>query len=469
MKVIVLKGLVVISFIFTHFLLKAGEITDSTVVKVNDIIIVGNKKTNEKVILRELLFKEGDTIRQADLDFFVSRSKDNLVNTSLFNFITFNVIREAPHVAQVFIMVEERWYVWPYIIFEQADRNLSAFLYNQQWNRINYGLMLVKNNFRGRRETIKLKARFGYNEQIQIGYIIPYLGGSKKHGISAEYSWNRTHEVAYYLKNDQLLYYQNPDQNVQKYQTALFEYKYRPKHYFDHNINLGYTYKRVMDTVVSMNPEFYGQGHNYLRYLSLGYTFTYDTRNYKFYPLKGQNMSLTVGRVGLGLLPDETDGHWVAGGEFYKYFDFSNRWYAGFGGRGKITAPQQQPFALESALGYADFLRSFEYYVINGQHFVTGRSFAKFAIVPEKVVYIEKWKWEKFNKIHYSVYMNAFIDAGYVVNNNPMPDNYFPNTVLYSGGLGIDFVSYYDQIFRFEFSISQQGRTGFYVHVGKAF
>ena len=123
---------------------------------VRDIMIAGNRTTKDFVVRRELLFTEGDTLKADDVAAVLLRSKENLLNTSLFNYVTINLIDLNEHEKQVLVMLEERWYWWPYIIFEQADRNLSAFFNDGDWSRINYGLMLINNNFRGRAETLKV-------------------------------------------------------------------------------------------------------------------------------------------------------------------------------------------------------------------------------------------------------------------------------------------------------------------------
>ena len=58
---------------------------------IHDILISGNKVTHESVILRELVFAIGDTIVKMELLPALQRSKDNLLNLALFNFVYLNV------------------------------------------------------------------------------------------------------------------------------------------------------------------------------------------------------------------------------------------------------------------------------------------------------------------------------------------------------------------------------------------
>ena len=55
---------------------------------VDSVVIVGNKQTKAKIIFRELTFKIGDTIQTWDFGNRLGNSRQNLLNTSLFNFVT---------------------------------------------------------------------------------------------------------------------------------------------------------------------------------------------------------------------------------------------------------------------------------------------------------------------------------------------------------------------------------------------
>ncbi len=468
----ILKQIFFLSLLITGYnssALISKPLIDSSVVIVDKIIIVGNTTTKDKVIRRELFFAEGDTISKNDLDKVFLKTKENLFNTSLFNFITINTVTTDPLHSSIFIILEERWYLWPYPILEHADRNLSAFLHENDWSRINYGLMVTKFNFRGRKETLKVKARFGYKEQYQFYYSNPYLSKNKKHGIAIEFSWYRQHESSYKTSNDQLEFYRDSNQYAKKYHTTFLTYQYRNVHYTTHRIILGYSYINVLDTISKLNTNYIGQGKSNTEFLSLRYNFNHDKRDYRHYPLTGYNISGFMEQQGLGLIKDEMEGIWSMGISGYKYFNPIGRWYTGIGGSFKLSSNKNQPFFLQNALGYSNYLRAYEYNVIDGQQLITSRAFVKYAIIPLNIQQIHSWGWKKFNKIHYSFYVNLFFDAGYVKNSYNNVSNTLPNTYLYSGGIGIDLVAYYDQIIRFEYSINKNKESGFFLHIGKAF
>ena len=129
------------------------SIPDSKLV-IRDIVVEGNKVTKEKIIFRELVFQKGDTIAKMELLSAFDRSRDNLKNLSIFNFVSFDAKHFPGNRIDVIISVTERWYIWPTPIFEIADRNFSAFLEDFDWSHTNYGLWLKWNNFRGRNELL---------------------------------------------------------------------------------------------------------------------------------------------------------------------------------------------------------------------------------------------------------------------------------------------------------------------------
>lgn len=178
---------------------------------------------------------------------------------------------------------------------------------------------------------------------------------------------------------------------------------------------------------------------------------------------------MDINQSGLGILSNELKGITSLKIEAYNYQKYSERWFSGYGIKGKVSSNKKQPYFIEEALGYGDYLRAYEYYVIAGQHFITTRTFLKYAIIPHKVNYIQTWSWTKFNKIHYSIYANIFFESGYVHDIAKPEFNNLPNSFLMSSGFGIDISAYYDQVYRFEYSINKEGEHGFFVHVKKAF
>jgi hypothetical protein len=164
---------------FLVFLLLAISHTlkpQDTLLLVRDISLEGNKITKDKIIFREINFSTGDTIGEKQFKRALISSRENLLNTSLFNFVDiFDSIYLTDNVKQVDIKVKvlERWYIWPFPIFELAERNFSTWLQDMDFKRVNYGVKLDWNNFRGRKERLKLLLQFGYDEKLGMSLFCP--------------------------------------------------------------------------------------------------------------------------------------------------------------------------------------------------------------------------------------------------------------------------------------------------------
>ena len=58
---------------------------------------------------------------------------------------------------------------------------------------------------------------------------------------------------------------------------------------------------------------------------------------------------------------------------------------------------------------------------------------------------------------------------GYVVNNQNINTNLLPNSFLWSQGISIDYLTYYDKLLRIEFSRNHLGEKGLFLHFSNPF
>jgi len=61
------------------------------------------------------------------------------------------------------------------------------------------------------------------------------------------------------------------------------------------------------------------------------------------------------------------------------------------------------------------------------------------------------------------MYAKVYGNAGYAYNPEP-GDNLLCNRMLYSAGVGLDMVTFYDFIIRVEWSFNQLGQNDIYLH-----
>ena len=431
---------------------------------ISKINIAGNKVTKEKIILKELTFEIGDTVEANKLDSLCKKSQENLMNSSLFNFVTVEYSTQKNN-TEINISLIEQWYIWPIPIFEHADRNLSSFFHNSDWSRINYGAFLAIYNFRGRKEELKFKVRFGYKEQYGFMYSKPNLDKKQKHGLSVESSYFRQHEVAYATENNQLVYYRDDNEFTKTSYRATIGYQYRQTLYTYHKATLQYINVLVSDSITIKNPEYLGDSITNTQHLSLSYGFTNDKRNYIYYPTNGYYFHTTISYK--GFVFKETNVAYLKA-NFSWYKPLSSRLFWGQKFSGKISNDYKQPYYLIEGFGYADMLRGYEYYVIDGNNNIILKNNLRFNLIKRKDFKMGFVPWEQFNKSYFAVYLNTYFDIGYVY--NPYEPTNTTNTMVnswqYSGGIGLDVVTYYDTVFRIEYSVNKFGESGFFIHLG---
>lgn len=436
---------------------------------VNEVLIEGNKVTKELVILRELVFDIGDTILKMELLPSIQRSKENLLNLALFNFVTFDVTHSPGNRITIHIDVTERWYIWPVPILEYADRNFSEFLKNRDWEKINYGVWLKWNNFRGRNELLTAKIRLGYIKQYALAYSIPNLGKRQRHGIKTGFNVNQQDEVIIATVHNSPEEYKPQEVPAMTRINSFVGYQFRRKLYGTHSTRLEYYDYRVSDSVAIVNPNYLGDGNSHLNYFFFSYEFNYDIRDSKVYPLEGFRVNVKAQQVGLGFIPDFGYPTFRLTGLLMFHQKLHNRIYFYNTTKGRYSSEKYMPYILNRALGYSENLSGYEPYVMDGSDYFISKYNLKFQLVKPTTYTIPFLGIKQFNKIHYAFYFNLFADVGYVNNLFPDPTNTMLNNWQYSAGAGLDFVTYYDQVFRIDFAINRYGEYGFFFHLETPF
>lgn len=452
--------------------------TDSLFVKVDTVFITGNRITKPFIILRELSFERDDTIAFTDWQSHLDRSKKNLINTSLFNFvdITWKYLNETDsgivRSIAVTIAVRERWYTWPSPVFDVMEQNLNTWWRNgHNLDRATYGFMITRYNFRGRKETVALIARFGYSQQIGGQYSIPFIDKKRTLGVTLTALYTRNHEVFLATRNNLLVFYKDRDHHIRSDFSASMKFQYRPGIYYRQTLDLKFTDLKVNDDVIGLAPDYFTDTATRMRYFSVSYQLVRDYRDARYYPLSGTYTDVEVTRHGLGLLEDENLNLTFIAGGFRKYQPVTSRIYAAGMVRFRYLPGQTPPYYHQRALGFSTYVRGYEYYVIDGQSYVLFKSSLKYQLMKPRTYNVKFLPVEKFNMFHVAIYGGIFCDGGYVQNRSTQPvhANTLADTWLYSFGAGLDFVTYYDLVFSFECAVNHLGESGYFLHMGAPF
>lgn len=437
---------------------------------INRIIITGNKVTKPHIITRELIFHENDTLPDYIYENAIKRSKENLMNTGLFNFVEINNYKDNNNKTDIQINLTERWYLWPFPFFEVVDRNFNEWWLTRDLSRTNYGIYLTRENFRGRDESLKMQVRLGYSQRLGIFYSIPYINKKQDVGVSFGAYYNRNHEVTFRTLDNKLQFYKDPEKYIRQDWSFSGRVSKREGIYDYYSITADYRRVDVEDTVITLNNDYFIREDNMQQQISIAWSYRHDKRDYQPYPLKGYLFDLEVAKTGFGFLKNEPEILAIYS-SYRKYFKWSNKLYSSVAIRGKLSGQSETPYVNMRALGYgSDLVRGYEYYVVNGNNFFLIKStLLKFNLLPTRIYNIPYIRSEKFGKIPNTIYVSLSADAGYVRDRQFGATNFLSNKWLSGYGVGFDYITYYDLVFRFEYSFNDLGEHGFFLNFAAPF
>lgn len=434
----------------------------STQIIVGDIILTGNKKTKKSIVLREIPFKSGDEYSLEELVKQFEIARRQLMNTALFN----AVIVAAKHIEgnkiDVTVELKERWYLFPVPIFKPVDRNLNQWLVEQKasLDRVNYGVKLYYNNASGNNDKLRVGFMSGYTKQVSLSYDRPYIDKNLKWGMKFTFASGKNREVNYNTINDKQVFLKDENNYVRNFTNASAELTYRRAIKTRHSFGIGYVTEQVKDTIVALNPSFFKSGRNSISFPGIYYTMNYFDVDYIPYPTKGYAAQLSIGKNGFNNVINVWQLHIKGSGSW----PLSAKTFFNLNVYGGIKLPFRQPYFNQRFLGYGDvFMQGFEYYVIDG---VAG-GYLKTTFTRELLsssIRIPAGKKGKDpQKIPFRIFGKIYGNSGYV--NNPQPGyNSLSNKMLYSGGFGIDILTFYDITFKLEYTFNSLGQNGLFLH-----
>ncbi len=460
---------------YTQAVVDTSETNLKSYFLVGEITILGNIRTKPHIITRELDFTKGDTIYTKTLKALKEVNENKIFNTGLF--ITSNIYfaggdsyegAVTPVVRDVLIVVKERWYTYPNIIFELADRNLNEWWYDRgrDLSRTNYGFWFTQKNFRGRNEMLSVRLQSGFTKKFDLSYNIPYINKKQLAGAGLYASYSTNKDVAIQTVGNKLDFLAGEE--VLRTRLALSAvYTYRSGFFRFHHAELKYNYNTIHDTVATLNPSYFLNGQTRQRYFSAVYSYSIDRRDIRAYPLSGSLARFSVEQ--LGLLRSDDIRLTRVGATYSRYQPLLWNLYLAneIGGSVAINYNNPQPYTELRALGYGNrVIRGYEYYVIDGQHFFMSKNSLRKRLLNRKLDMGNLVPIRQFQTIPLAIYVKAHMDAGYVHNQfsehlNPR----FSNNLLTGTGLGIDIVSYYDMVIRVEYTMNRAKERGFFFHV----
>jgi outer membrane protein assembly factor BamA len=427
---------------------------------IDSIRMAGNETTKEKVLLFELNVAPGDTVAVDELEQRLEENRRRLFNLRLFHEVSYTYTCDEGRVSVVYTM-QERWYFYPLPVFYLADRNFNAWLEKRDWSRVDYGVNLIRRNFRGRNEDVRMRVQRGFNKRLELVYRVPYISRKHKLGFDLGVSDYRSQVVDYRTLNNRQRFFEQ-EQGMPIKRTALTSgLIHRQNVQRQEGLRVSYFQEVVSDSVLLLNPDYFDENVQERQYMRVELTKVINLRNSFVYPLTGSYFEAIVAQTffmaGTGA-PITT-----LRAKYVDYLRLSDKFYYSVGGEAQARLSKRHAYADNVALGFRSLVRGYELNVVGGQHFGLFKQGLTRELFQVDGIHLKFIRSPKFNKIPLALYANAFTDAGYVIDNVFEQGNPLANRLLLGAGAGLHMVTFYDFVFRVEYTVNREGNSGFYL------
>lgn len=324
-------------------------------VHVEDIVLRGNSKTKDKVILRELRFKPGDVFNRE----LASRSVQRVYNTGYFEDVNVRLLPGQKNSQDVIVEID---------VVEQKTGTVTIGAGYSDSDGLVGILGLSETNLRGTGDKVSIQWEFGGNTDSNKNYIFSYTHPwLNDHGDSIGFSiFDRENEYEDYNEDgDSVAEYDRQTRGFNitygrvrsEYVSDFITLETKETKYKDWDSGLNYP--ELSDP---SSPQFREEYRDYMddnfgRTNSIRWSHVFDNRDNVYDPTRGKRLSFTGIWAGNGL-----------GGDF-DYFKFivENRLYYKVGHAHVIAvrlmggiATGDMPYNDLFNLGGADTLRGYE-------------------------------------------------------------------------------------------------------------
>ena len=438
---------------------------------IRDLQVSGTKKTKLYIVYREIQFKKGDSILLSDLYKELEQARVLVYNTTLFNDVIFDVTAVDASSVSIHVQVLERWYLYPVPQFKWIDRNFNEWYrtYNHSLSRVDYGLKFVHYNLNGRRDQLRIYLINGYSKNVSFSYSAPYSNKKLTQGFTVGGGYLQKREMSIKTNyNDSLIFY--PFNRVTK-TMADFVYKswyvnagytIRRGFFTRHIFSANYTHIKIADSAIDKryNPNYFKDSVTSKGIIDFNYRFVYTNVDNGSYPLKGKTGFVSLLKRGFGFTGGVNMFMVEAG--LNRYYNMGKNWFSSFQLSANIKLPFDQAYINQRGLGYGEnYLRGLEYYVIDGVATGLIRSTIKKKLLSFNIPF--RYLPKLLTKIPITIFAKTYTDIGYAYTKQKY-DTYLNNRLLYSGGFGIDILTFYDFNLKFEYSFNQLGKNGLFLH-----
>jgi outer membrane protein assembly factor BamA len=409
---------------------------------IDSILVSGNETTEDFIILRELTFGVGDTLKPSDVEY----NRERIYSLRIFNDVRLRPFRiNEKNILN--IEVEESWYIYPIPFIVLKDRD---------WNKLSYGVSVSLLNFRGRNETIKGVAAFGYDPSFSFSYFNPNLSYDNNINLYLSLGYATVNNKSSQAE----AIYGNPFQQKSISSRIQLGKRFGNFHWF--YLKTGYDYIETPQYYQGINAS----NSNIDRTFIVGANYVYDTRDLTLYASNGIYALLNFELKGLGI---NDINYRVADLEFREYRklvdDLTAKWRISM----RHTAGTTVPYYDYSFIGYSERIRGYFYDGISeGNDRFMGSLEFNYPIIKESRINLYFIPLLPRSLLSYRVAVIAelFGDTG-TTRNKAEPVTIKSFNTGYGTGLSFLLLPYF--ICRLEFAINDNSHTEWIFDLGASF
>lgn len=468
-NIISINNRILFFFVFVCNTLSTNISGQIDFVIIDSVHISGLHKTKKIVVTQEIDLHPGDTIAIDQLANRMAMNEKRLQSIGLFTLANINVKNWNTDIntCNIHIQVQENWFIYPYIIFELADRNFNVWRreFNYSFNRVNYGIAFNHINFSGQKDKLKLKIQGGFVRKLELFYDFPYLW--ENWGLSTNVLYSENREVAYASINNKPTFYRNPDEKKVFFQhraSMTLLHRTNPRHFQSLRLEFQ-NFSADKFITQELNPKYFGNGKTSINMFMLDFYAKYDNTLYPLYPLKGFKVEFNARKEGLGIFND-VNNTWISGKAEYhtpllkkvilsKKISFKTN-----------LQNQALPYILNAALGYSDnVITGYQLYVMDGRHFFLSKNALRIGLIDHTYKPI-KYLPKQFKVLNAKLFVRMNFDAGYSVDPHHGTENPLSNSWQYGYGPGLDIILFNNFTFSAEYGITKFGEKGLFFESG---
>ncbi len=408
--------------------LNAQTLSTPDSIRINRILVTGNKRTKRYVILRELEFRPGNTVSRHDLKL----ARERLLNLYLFNAVDFHILKfDSETVLK--IVVVERWTLFPIPVLQFHEHSFS---------KVSYGGGVADYNFLGRAQQVFVLGWAGFNPGFQIFYANPWFGGTRR--LFARLWLNSIKEA------NHTQFFEDLSARIRRAMLRIGK-RFGPYH----QVGLKFVAEqlRLSDIRAALSPS----GTD--KILTAGLNFQLDTRDLHYFPSQGNYFQFNVAN------------NWILRNGQFSQTEVDLRHY--FLWRHIVWALRLEgdflrgtvPVYKHIFLGYGERIRGHFDEAVEGKARTQAALAFRFPLMARHYVNFSQ-NLPALRKLEFGLYGTIFGNVGVLWPEQP---HWNSGQTQRGAGVGLNFILPYSSVLRTELAWNESFRREFILDMGVAF